>query len=264
MKKWLSLAALVVLGLALVIGAACGGDGEEEEGVTKLKWGIGIPLTGGYGAAVGVPAEKAFFEDNLATVAGGNASTMKFIHDHHVDFMHQATADPGLCAVSITEEYGMILDTAGINYDELDPNKPHFFQSSATWSLHAPAFFHWLKEARPEVHTIAFVGPDDRTGHAVGDSIVAAAEHFGFDMVVEEYTTPETVEYSHIVTAIYPKDPDIIVTTTIDIYVLLKERGWDGLGVSYYWTDAGPEKVGWGNVEGVILYLPNPIGDHWP
>jgi len=31
MKKWLSVAAVVVLCLALVIGVACGGDGGEEE-----------------------------------------------------------------------------------------------------------------------------------------------------------------------------------------------------------------------------------------
>jgi hypothetical protein len=58
MKKWLSLAALLILSLALVIGVACGGD-EEEEGVTELKMGIGVPLSGLYGAVVGVPAKYA-------------------------------------------------------------------------------------------------------------------------------------------------------------------------------------------------------------
>ena len=286
MKKWLSLVVLVVLGLALVIGAACGGGGEEgDEGVTKLKWGIGIPLTGGYGAAIGLPAKHAFsmaaekvgvfevggeqyewkliFEDNLYTTAGGYSSTMKFIHDHHVDFMHQATRDAGLAAVAITEEFGMILDTAGCDYTEFSPDKPYFFQTSATWSLHAPAFFAWLRDAHPEVHTVAVVNVDDMGGHAVGDAVVASAEHFGFDIVVEEYYPVGTVEYFHIATAIYPHDPDLFLGV-VEIYVLMKERGWDGLAAFNYWTDAGPEKVGWKNVEGYILYCPFPIGEHWP
>jgi hypothetical protein len=37
-KKWLSVAAIVALCLALVIGVACGG-GEEEEGVKEVKFG---------------------------------------------------------------------------------------------------------------------------------------------------------------------------------------------------------------------------------
>ncbi|MBA7693313.1 hypothetical protein ES703_101893 [subsurface metagenome] len=242
-------------------------------------------MTGGYGAAVGVPAEKAFsmaaekvgvfevagkkyewkliFEDNLATIAGGNASALKFIHEHHVKFMHQATADPGLAAVPIAEQYGMLLDTAGANYTDFSPEHPYFYQTSATWSLHAPTFFHWLKDAHPEVHTVAYVGADDRTGHAVGDAVIASAEYFGFEMVVEEYTPPETIEYSHIATAVMQEDPDMFFGA-LDCYVLMQERGWDGLGVSGYWTDSPAEQVGWENVEGYLLYLPFAIGDYWP
>ncbi|MBA7644708.1 hypothetical protein ES703_52453 [subsurface metagenome] len=285
MKRGSHLVVLVVFCLALVIGAACGGGGEEEEGVTKLKWGIGIPMTGAVGAAVGVPAEKAFsmaaeqvdvfevagkkyrwnliFEDNLFTIAGGNASTLKFIHEHHVKYMHQAGADPGLAAVSITEEYGMILDTAGANYTDFSPEHPYFYQTSATWSLHAPAFFHWLKDAHPEVHRVAFLAGDDRTGHAEGDAVVAAAEYYGFEMVVEEYLPPETIEYSHIATAVMQKDPDVFLGA-LDCFVLMQERGWDGLGASFYWTDAPAEQVGWENIVGYILFLPFAIGDHWP
>jgi len=288
MKRGSHLVVLVVFCLALVIGAACGGGGdeEEEEGVTKLKFGIGIPMTGAGGAAVGLPAEAAFsmaaeqvdvfevggkkyewkliFEDNLFTIAGGNASTLKLIHDHHVDFMHQAGADPGLAAVAITEAYGMLLDTAGADWSDFSPEHPYFYQTSATWSLHAPALFHWLKDAHPELHTVAFVAADDRTSHRGADAIRASAEYYGFEMVFEDYYPSGTVEFSYIVTAMSPHDPDILLSNPIDLVVMLKERGWDGLGLSWYWTDAPAEKVGWENVEGMILSLPFAIGDHWP
>ena len=61
MKSWLSVAAIVVLCLALVIGVACGGGGdEEEEGVTELKIGFGLPLSGILGAVVGIAAKQAY------------------------------------------------------------------------------------------------------------------------------------------------------------------------------------------------------------
>ena len=284
MNKWLLVAALVVLSLALVIGVACGEE-EEEAGVTELEWGIGIPLTGGYGAAVGLPAKYAFslaadkvgeftvageqyrwkliFEDNLATIAGGTASASKFIFEYHVDFMHQATSDPALAAVSICEDLGMILDVAGCNYDDFGPDTPHFFQTSATWSLHAPAFFDWLTKEHPEVKRIAFSAPADRTGFAVGDAIVAGAEHFGLEIVSEEYTPAEMVEMMPLATKIMATDPDLFLGGT-STYDMLTAMGYEGLAGTYYWTEAGPEQVGWDRCEGYLIFLPHPVGDVWP
>jgi hypothetical protein len=102
MKKWFSIAAVVVLCLALVIGAACGGGKEKEEGVTELKFGIGLPLSGITGAIVGIPCKhalelaaekigvfevgggqyrwKVIFEDNHYSAEGGVSSATKFIY----------------------------------------------------------------------------------------------------------------------------------------------------------------------------------------
>jgi ABC-type branched-subunit amino acid transport system substrate-binding protein len=128
-KRWLSVVAIVVLCLALVIGVACGG--EEEEGITELKMGIGVPLSGLYGAVVGVPAKYAYsmaaqdigvftvggqryrwkliIEDNLATTAGGVASATKLIFEDGVDFMIQAAASSALAAQPICERSRVIL-----------------------------------------------------------------------------------------------------------------------------------------------------------
>ena len=286
MKKWLSLAAVVVLCLALVIGIACGGgEGEEEEaGVTELKWGIGIPLTGAYGAAIGVPAKYAFslaadkvgnftvggkqyrwkliFEDNLFTVAGGTAATAKFVYEHNVDFMHHAGMDPGMAAVSVTEELGMILDTAGANYDVFSPDRPHFFQSSATWALHAPAFFDWVTKEHPEVHRVAYNGSEDLTGKAVGDAISASCDYFGLEYDAY-YSATGTTEYMPVATKIMANEPDLFVGGT-NVYDLMVAMGYEGLAATHYWTDAGPEQVGWDRCEGYIIFLPHPIGTIWP
>jgi hypothetical protein len=56
MKKWVSVTAVVVLCLALMIGVACGGGGEEK-GVKEVKFGFGGPLSGLSGAIIGLPAK---------------------------------------------------------------------------------------------------------------------------------------------------------------------------------------------------------------
>jgi hypothetical protein len=81
----------------------------EEAGVKKLKFGIGLPLTGAYAAFAGLPAKYGFefandkigefivngeryrwdliFEDNLLSTAGGVASANKFIYEQ--DRLHR-------------------------------------------------------------------------------------------------------------------------------------------------------------------------------
>ena len=256
MKRWLSLVAIVVLGLALVIGAACGGGGEEEEeGVTELKMGVGLPMIGSYGAVVGVPAKHAFslaaddigvftvggeqyrwkliFEDNQATVAGGTSSTMKFIHEYHVDFIHQATADPGLAAESICREVGIILDISGADPEHFAPNKPAFFQIAATWVIQTAPFFDWLVNEHPEVERIAYVVPDDSTGYSLADGFEACAEHYGLDVVIGEYLPVGTVEYSHIANKAMSKNPDIFLSSGVTAADAMWTLGYDGLCATF-------------------------------
>jgi len=289
MKRWLALAAIVVLGLALVIGAACGGGEEEEEGVTELKFGIGLPLTGIYGAAVGLPCKygyimgaekigvfevageqyrwKLIFEDNLFSIAGGTASAMKFIHEDHVQFMDQVGADSGLAVQPICEELGMILITSTCEFDAFTPDRPHFFQTSATWSIHVPVFFDWLTAEHPEVHRIAHIGLDDRTGYSVGEAITACADYYGLEIVVEEYIPVGMQEMMPVANKIMDREPDLYVGPMAggveDVYGMMVAMGYEGLAACYYWTEDGADKIEWETVEGHLLFLPFPVGEVW-
>ena len=133
MRRWLSFVAIVLLALVLLIGAACGG-GEEEEGVTELKYGIGLPLTGVYGAAVGLPCKYAYemsadkigvfevagkqyrwkivFEENMFSIQGGAASATKLIMAQR---MTRKICTGCRTEVTVTPE---VLNTLGLNEDE--------------------------------------------------------------------------------------------------------------------------------------------------
>jgi len=290
MKKWLSLVAIVVLGLVLVIGAACGEGGEEEEeGVTELKYGIGLPLVGAYGAAVGLPTKYAFqlaaekigeftvagkqyrwkliFEDNLGTAGGGYSAANKFVYDYNVDFMHQSLKDPGMASLEICEAKGLLLGISACNFDDFSPDRPYIFQTSATWSLHAPAFFDWFTKEYPEVQRVSVVAPDDNTGYSIGAAVRASAEHFGLQIVSEDYTPVEMVEMMPLANKIIGKNPDLFVGAMAaslgDIYGIMVAMDYEGPAVYYYWTELGAERNGWDVCQGCLIFLPHPIGGIW-
>jgi len=285
MKRWLSVTAIVVLCLALVVGIACGGGKKEEVGVKELKMGIGIPLSGIFGAAVGVPAKYAFqlaaedigvftvggeqyrwkliFEENYFTSAGGVASATKLIADYNVHFMHQVGADAGSAVEPITSKKGIILDMSGGNPKQLGPDKPLLFQTAATWAINIPPFFDWLSKEHPEVKRVALVSTDDATGRAENDACIAAAEHYGLEIVAEEYIPPGMVELMPVATKVMARDPDLYVGP-VTVYQLMREMGYKGLGAYYYWLETYAEQVGWDTVQGYLFCMPHPFGGLWP
>ena len=102
MKKWPSAIAVVVLSLALVIGIACGG-GEEEEGVTKLKWGHGAIFWGTGGAVAGLPFKWAstLAREKIGVFeVAGEQYEWDFIYEENVLASDQAGAFVSLTSAS--------------------------------------------------------------------------------------------------------------------------------------------------------------------
>ena len=283
MKKWLSAAAVVVLCLALVIGVACGGGGEDEEGVKEVKFGAGLPLAGLWGAVIGLPAKdgvelanekigvfevggeqyrwKLYVEENYWTTAGGVASASKLIYENGVKIMHQSGTDAGRAAQSLCEGSGVLLDgSAGLGF--LGPDKPHSFYFAPSYETHAPAFFHWLTEEHPEIKTAVAAATDDMLGHEFAHACKASAEYFGLDWLGTEYIPAGTVELYPIATKLMTKDPDLVIGSVLTMQPML-EMGWDGITAYTMWSSADADYVGWENVENgkYLLWLPNPYGE---
>jgi len=286
MKRWLSLTAIAVLGLALVIGTACGGGGEEEEtGVTEIKMGVGLPLGGIYGAIVGIPAKYAFelaaddigvftvageqyrwkliIEETNWTSAGGVATATKFITDNKVNFMHQSGASAGLAAAAICQEKGVLLDISGADPEQFGPEKPMLSQIAATWEINIPPFFDWLSKEHPEVKRLAIATTDDATGYAVADSCSAAADYYGMEVVATDFSPPSGVDVMPIATKIMRYDPDLLMGSTT-VYQAMKQMGYDGLAATWYWLDSYAVQVGWDTVQGYLIAMPHPFGGIWP
>jgi len=284
MKKWLSVAAVMLLCLALVIGVACGG--EAEEGVTELKMGIGLPLSGIYGAVVGLPAKHAYsfaiedigvftvdgeqyrwkpiFEDNMASTAGGMASATKLIFEDDVDFMIQAAASSALAAQPLCREKGLIHLVAGVNPEFFTPDTPQFFQSSGTWAVNATPFFDWLSKEHPEVKRIASAVPDDDNGYALVDAFDACADYYGLEVVAAELVPVTTTESYPVATRIMARDPGLVISALASLPAIMWDMGYEGLSATWWWLPGYADQVGWGECQGFLIFMPHQFGGVWP
>ena len=289
MKKWLSVAAIVLLSLALVIGVACGDGGEEaEEGVTELKIGIGEPLTGVYGALVGIPCKHGFsliaesigvfevggkeyqwktiFEDNQGgTASGGVASASKLIFEHDVDFMHQTGGGAAMGAQDLCEESGILLDMGCTPFRALGPDYPHTFQAGICIQEQVAAFYDWLAKEHPEVQRIVVVVVDAGIGAAYNEAYESKMhEYFGFEREIIYYSEA-TVEYYPVATKVMALHPDLVLAN-VQIVDILWDMGYKGLAAS-----ATPlmdlkllDDAGWDDFKGFIWFLPEWYADVWP
>jgi branched-chain amino acid transport system substrate-binding protein len=282
MKKWLSLAAIVVLSLALVIGVACGGGGDKVEGVKEVKYGVGLPLTGLYGPGLGMPAQQALelandyigeftvagekykwnliFEENGWSSQGGVASATKLIFEHGVNFMTQLGGDAGMSAQAICEESGVILFTTAIPLDAFGPDKPHTFVGQTHAVPNTAALFKYMSEVYPELKTISAIAEDTSTGHMMAEAARTAGEYYGMEWFDAEYFHPGTTEFYPIATKMANQNPDLLY---LDFRPLtaVRELGWEGVSFYWAWTLTMGEYHGPENVQGHLIYYPAPLGE---
>ena len=285
MKKWSSVLVVVVLCVSLVVGVACGGGEEEEEEVKEVKFGVGLPLTGLYGAVVGTPVTEGYelaadyigeftvagerykwnliFEDNHWSSEGGVASATKLIFEDGVNMMTQVGGDSALAAQTICEESGVILFATAIPLDAFGPDKPHTFLTPAPPHTNAAALFKYVSEAHPEVKTASAASEDTTTGHMLAEAAAMAAEYYGIEWLDTEYFPPETVEFYPLATKMMSKNPDICYMDTRMIGAM-REMGWEGTSFFGMWTMAFGDSVGWDNVQGHLVYYPVPYGGGLP
>jgi branched-chain amino acid transport system substrate-binding protein len=285
LKKWLLVVANVVLCLALVAGVACGG-GEEEEGVKEVKFGVGIPLSGIYGAVLGIPQRQGYelaadligeftvagqsykwkpiFENNGWSSEGGVASGTKLIFDDGVKIMTQCGGDSAVAAQTLCEQSGVILFTIGVPMEAFGPDKHHTFQPQPGPYPQAAALFKYISEARPEMKTAAAIGETGTTGTMLAEAVADAAEYFGLEWVGTEYFDPlGATEFYPIATKMMTRDPDMCYMDTRPL-VPMRELGWEGTSFFGLWATSYGEGMDSEDMDGYLCYYPAPYGEGLP
>jgi hypothetical protein len=286
MNKWLSVAAVVVLSQAMILGVACGGGGgEEEAGVKEVKLGIGAPLSGVYGSLLGIPVKQGMelandyigeftvagqsykwdliFEDSGFGPDGGVASATKLIVEDGVKMMTQVFGDPAKAAQTYCEESGVILFTTALPREVFGPDKPHTFLGITPPELPAAILMKYISEAHPEVKTASAISVDGETTRICLGAVAEAAEYYGIEWLETEWYPPEQTEIYPVVTRIMRKDPDFCYAGYGELGPM-QEMGWEGISFWSLWYTAFGEQVGWDNVQGHLSYYPEPYGEELP
>jgi ABC-type branched-subunit amino acid transport system substrate-binding protein len=288
-KKWLSVAAVVVLCLALVIGVACGGGGgEDEEGVTEIKLGHAAPQSGIMGAVAGVPGQrgielmadqigvfevggkqyrwKPIFEDNEgASASGGMASTTKLIYTDNVDFVVQQGA-AAMASQTLCEESGVLIDLGNATFNAYGPDHPYSVQSGPCFTVHLAPFYDFLSKEHPEVERIVVIAYDDPLMIAFMEAFESNMhEYFGFEVKI--IRTPLGADPYPIATTAMTEDADLVIASVTYLDVMW-DMGYEGLSAPY-----GPiaslaqlEDAGWSDCKGMMFFWPEWYGadEVWP
>jgi len=113
------------------------------------------------------------------------------------------------------------------------------------------------------VKRIALASSDDETGHASSEAAVTAAEYFGLEVVAEEFVPPGTTELYPVATKLMTRDPDLVISSTLTLQPMW-DMGYEGLGAHIVWMTTLGESLGWDNVQGFLIYYPNPYGEWLP
>ena len=291
MKRWLSLAAIAVLCLALVVGVACGGGRGEEEEVTEIKLGLGTPLTGLPGALIGIPSKQGFeltaerigvfevggkqyrwkiiTEDTQgSSAAGGVATATKFIYDYDVDFVI-SSGGAAMGAQPLCEESRVIIDMGTTQFAAFGPDHPYTTQSGPCMAVGVACFYDWLAKEHPEVKHIVVSSADDPLSGAYNEAFESKMhEYFGFKQDIVWFASG-TTEYYPTATTIMAKDPDLVIASPgTQILDIMWDMGYEGLAAVF-----GPildqsllERAGWDKCKGLLIFFPEWYGaeDVWP
>jgi ABC-type branched-subunit amino acid transport system substrate-binding protein len=290
MKKWLSLAAIAVFCLSQVVGIACSGGQEEQEAVTEIKIGIGVPLSGLAGAVMGIPCQsgmelmaerisvfevggkqyrwKVITEDNEGgTAAGGVASTSKFIFDYDVDFVFQAGGGASLGAQRLCEESGILIDMGTCRSDAFGPDHPYSIQTAPCLITHVACFYDWLAREHPEVKRIVVASYDDPVAIAYAEAYESNMhEYFGFESEIV-WIPQGTTEYYPVATSVMMLDPDLVIASP-GVLNAVWDMGYKRLTAQYgpIMNQGQLEQAGWDDCKGMIFFFPEWYGTEqvWP
>lgn len=268
MKKLFVSLALVLVVVVPVFAASCG---PAEEAARTYKLGFLGPLTGPAAAWI-LPMhrgiEMAIDEINEAggIVVGGETymlelavaddkyspeesvtGVQKLIYNDKVDYIFGPIGSTTGSAVRpISEENDVVIfvgTPAGDDFP-IGPEYPYTFAYGDPLDIRVESNYQWLEENRPEVQTVAHIGPHSPGGETVRDLVIEAAEARGLEVVAAELAESDTVDFSPHLTTMLARNPDLIDcsgTATGSIGLVVKQAsqmGYEGLFMSAPYPNA--------------------------
>lgn len=151
------------------------------------------------------------FEDDQYLGPPALAAANKLVFQDQVKFIVGPFGATPLFAIQpITEPNKVIVITVAVDPKVPSPANPFTFRIGQNVKWQGEITYDYMKKNRPEVKTVALMGPDDASGQAVSEYEAQGAELNGIKVVTREAFDRATTDFTPILTRILTKNPDMI------------------------------------------------------
>ncbi|WP_420392356.1 ABC transporter substrate-binding protein [Acuticoccus sp.] len=266
---------------ATTLVTAAGPAAAEE----TIKLGLSVPLSGaaaawGQGAefmcetaadeireagGVNVDGETYNFEcvayDNKYNAADGTKVAQTLLNREGVQFIGGSLGTAPVKALqSLSERQGVLLFTTAWGSSLKGPDYPLTFTQMNTPHEILPRLIKHIKDANPDLETVALLNPNDATGQETEAIARKVWENVGVKVLDSSFYERGTTEFQPIVTKLDSLGADAVdlgASPPADAGVVFKELdvlGWDGVKVVEVGTGAAPLMATAGDAaEGVYM-----------
>jgi branched-chain amino acid transport system substrate-binding protein len=163
--------------------------------------------------------------------AAGNASTAaadarSMINDDGIQFLYGPVSEGDEAILPISNASNVLLLTASTAiYSDLGPQNPLLFRVSVDDTWRGQLDEAWLKNAAPDVKTVAFLEINNAEGQEVLQTEMSEFKSAGITPVYTALYPPGTVDFTSYLTKMAAKHPGIFVASvaTPDNLTMLRE-----------------------------------------
>lgn len=200
--------------------------------------------------------------DNKSNVDTSLSQANKMIFNENLKFiMGPIISGSVLAILPVTEKNKVILCSMPFTPKILGPDKPYSFRLYASGNERMPLIYSYLKKNRPDIKSIALIGPNDETGWGSSKFAAAAAKEAGYTVTVEEFVQRGTTDFFPALTKLIATKPACMIPHSMppgETALVLQQAyqlGYRGLVISpsHYDPAALVAKAGADAVEGFIF-----------
>jgi len=165
-----------------------------------------------------------------------------------------------LAILPVTERNQVFNTNFSYSDKALGADKPHTFRLYSAGREYSSAIYNYLAKNRPDLKTVALIGPNDQSGWDNSKIAKEMASELGLKVVFEDYVQRGTTDYFPVLTKLIAKNPEVITPIAmVDGMAALtmqqaRQLGYKGAFAfnTFHDLNAVSEKAGWEAMEGMI------------
>jgi branched-chain amino acid transport system substrate-binding protein len=185
------------------------------------SWGIGnqhgaelaieeINARGGLRIGKDTYIVKQVTYDHKFTASEAVKTVNRAVHEDNAKLVNVLGSAPSLAMCPITTGAKVFQQSTAGSRKLLGPQYPFSFRTCVENFSIAKIGYEWLREAHPEIKTVAMINTNDESGLDYHKAARATADQFGIKVVAEEFFERGSVDFVPTLTKMMHAKPDFI------------------------------------------------------